>query len=131
MIIAMNKTHFLNIDLDIESEKDIAPLVQELSQKLIEMTYHNCEGIYRASFESSKSEMEDIIAAYISAIRELTFEAKCLWDGCIKREFNVGFQAENRPRSYEKSISSRSLSEIASVGGQIGITIYAPESNFI
>ena len=126
----MNKTHFLNIDLDLESEQEISRLVEELSLNLTQMTYHKCEDMYRASFESSESGIEDIIEKYISTIHALTSVASEQWKNCKKREFNVGFQAENTPRGYVQSISSESLSEISSVSGQIGITIYAPESNF-
>jgi len=127
LCVSEMETHFLNIDLDIESKADISTLVSELEVSLTLMTNHVCEGINRASFESEYSIIEEIIENYVTAISLLGDEAALQWNNCRKREFNLGFQAENSPRSYEKSISAESLSKISSVNGQVGITVYAPE----
>ena len=126
----MNNTHFLNIDLDLESTVEISELVDELSTRLTKMTYHNCEGVFRASFETSESDIENSISTYVSAINELSPGSKKCWSQCIKREFNFGYQSEISPRNYESHISQNAIKEIALLNGQIGITIYAPENNF-
>ena len=94
------------------------------------MTYHKCENIWRASFETAESEIENIIDVFFHSITLLAGESKMQWETCSKREFNLGFQAENSPRSYVKSISDSSLSKIKEIGGTLGVTIYAPERNF-
>jgi hypothetical protein len=123
----MNTTHFLNIDLEIESKEDILILVEELSSKLCKLSYHECNGAYCASFEPHEFEIERIISEYLSAITSLSDEGRRMWEACVKREFNLGFQAGVSPRGYEKFISQNSLKEILSVNGQLGITIYASE----
>jgi len=125
----MNATHFLNIDLEIESNTEISLLVEELSLKLTRLTYHECEGKHRASFEAHQTEIEGIITEYVSVIVSLSEAGKRLWENCTKREFNLGFQSGATPKGYEKSISPNALKEIVSVNGQLGITIYAQESS--
>ena len=126
----MNETHFLNIDLDIESHQDISLLVRELSCCLTLMTHHVCEGINRASFESCESGVEEIVNEFINAVGKLSNEARSSWNSCIKREFNFGYQAEDTPRSFTSLVPTQALNEMVSVNAQVGITIYAPSRNF-
>ena len=120
----MSETHLINIDLEVESKEDIDSLVRELESKLHLMTHHNCHGIIRAGFEASGLGVEEIILSYILAIETLTADAKKQWNKCLTRDFNFGFQAGETPNGYEKQISLGVLESIASVGGQIVITIY-------
>src|SRR5688572_17329270 len=101
----MNTIHFLNIDLEIESDAEISILVEELSLKLTKLTYHECQGKYRASFEPHKFEIEEIITEYVSVISCLSEDARKIWAACGKREFNFGFQAGTSPKGCEKSVS--------------------------
>jgi hypothetical protein len=126
----MTETHFLNIDLDLESTQPIDELVNILGKSFTKMTYHKCENLWRASFETAESDIESIIDVFFHSITLLAGEPRIQWDNCSKREFNLGFQAENSPRSFVKTISDSSLSKITEIGGTLGVTIYAPERNF-
>lgn len=125
----MNTTHFLNIDLDIESNTDISLLVDELSVHLSKLSCHECQGIYRASFEPHQHDIENIINEYVSAITSLSANGVNLWEGCSKREFNIGFQSGSHPKAYETAISQEVLKKILSVNGQLSITLYAHGSD--
>ena len=124
----MSNIEFLNIDLDIESNDNIELLVEELSKRLVVMHNNEINKVHYASFETSFSEENKIINEYVSIIKELSPEAKSLWNSCIKRVFNFGFDSGNKPNSYESRINEKSVKELAEFNGSIYITIY-PETH--
>ncbi len=125
----MNETHFLNVDLDIESNENLDELVKELGKNLSIMTHHSNDGINFASFETSGSGIEEIIDMFIVSIEGLNGNSKAIWNSCIKREFNFGFQCGIKPNGYTAEIDPELLTKIINVGGQVGITIYPPENS--
>ena len=124
----MTETHFLNIDLDIESECEITQLVEELGRNLAIMSHHRIDDRNFASFETGESEILNIVEQFVTAISLLSVEASSIWSDCIKREFNFGFQAEDKPRSYLAAIPASVVKKLSELEAQIGITIYSPES---
>ncbi len=53
-------------------------------------------------------------------------ELRSLWDSCSKIEFDLGFAAELEPRRWHTRLDTSVLKRVASLGGDIAITIYPP-----
>jgi len=123
----MSNIEFLNIDLDIESNDNIQLLVEELGKRLTVMNNNEIKKVHYASFETSYSEENEIINEYVSIISALSSDSKSLWNNCIKRVFNIGYESGKEPSSYESRINENSVKALAEINGSIYITIY-PET---
>ena len=120
----MNRIQFLNIDLDLESDEDISDLVTEIGTKLIVMRDHTVSGVHHASFETTLSTENEIIAEYSSVISGLTDTSKRLWERCSKRSFDFGYDSGDAPNDFRSVISAESVSKIKEMGAEVAITIY-------
>ena len=127
----MIEIRFLNIDLDIESTKDISQIVKEFSGRLSVMRNEQKEGLYIASFETGYEEENKIIEEYVSLIENLSQEAREIWNNCSKREFDFGYDSGIKPYDFHSKISEKSIELLAKVGGSVTITIYPPHENDI
>ena len=125
----MSEIRFLNIDLDIESTKDISPIVQEFSDRLSVMRNEQKEGLYIASFETGYVEENKIIEEYVSLIESLSPEAREIWNNCTKREFDFGYVSGNKTNDFHSKISKKSIKSLTKVGGSVTVTIYPPYEN--
>ena len=125
----MSAIQFLNIDLDIESDKDISLIVKEFGERLTVMRNDESEGIFRASFETGYAEENAIIKEYVDLINNLSPEAKALWNRCLIRRFDIGYESGEEPNNYYSELSEKSINLLAKVGGSVVITIYPPDKN--
>ncbi|WP_405600828.1 MULTISPECIES: hypothetical protein [unclassified Pseudoalteromonas] len=120
----MSEIHFLNIDLDIESKEDIRPIVHFWGEEVMIFRLEEIEGTWRGSFETSEDTENDIVDKYHQLIMSLPPNLRAIWDGCIKRIFDFGFEAGSLPRAFQSSLSQSSISKLAEIGGAITVTIY-------
>lgn len=121
----MDDTTFLNIDLDIESIIDIAPIVKSFGEEVAVLRNDQIDGVYYGSFETLLAEPNEIIAEYARLIDNLDSKARQVWDQCSVKRFDAGFQCGAKPYSYHSTLSNDSLSKISALGGELVITIYA------
>ena len=122
----MDNTSFLNIDLDIESEQDITPLVEFWGDELVVFRLEVENGVWFGSFETSENTVDDIIEKYCQLVSDLSPELKNIWDGARKRVFDIGFNAGYAPRMYQFSLAKEAISKLSNIGGSIAVSIYAP-----
>ena len=120
----MNEIHFLNIDLDVESTDDLAPIIQEWEDRVIVFRNEEVDGIYYGSFETSQSGLEEIIEEYYSLITGLSHESRLIWDRALKRKFDFGYEGGHKPNYFQSNISAQHLSKLVEIGGSMVITIY-------
>jgi len=121
----MDETTFLNIDLDIESIIDIAPIVKSFGENVTVLRNDQIDGVYYGSFETLLAEPNEIIAEYSRIIANLDSKARQIWDQCRVKRFDIGFQGAENQYSYNSTLSNDSLSKISALGGELVITIYA------
>jgi hypothetical protein len=115
---------FLNIDLEVWSNKRLTPLVARFGELNL---YDGPVGRrFLASFEASTHlKMPDARArALVRRVRALRGDAKALWEGAARRDFNIGIQAGQEPFSLEVGLAVSTLRDIADVGGRIVVTVY-------
>lgn len=125
----MSEIKFLNIDLDIESQDDISPVVKEFSSKLTVMRNDHSKGMYYASFETGYSEENEIIEEYVNIIEGLSPEARAIWNNCLKKEFDFGYEGGDKPNDFRSKIRAKSIELLAKVSGSVTVTIYPPFEN--
>ena len=83
----------------------------------------------RAAFELHAWQLteDQEIRRFVAMVRRLPRAARRLWDGAQSRTFDIGVQARKTPRSAVFTLSAATIAAVASVGGRIAVTTYAPE----
>ena len=125
----MSETTFLNIDLDLESENDLQPLIDAWGEEIFVLGLDNDDGIWRGSFETMEDEAEKIIDKYYQLVTGLSPVLRELWDNTNQRIFDIGFEAGSELRIFQSHLSEQSIAKINSIGGRLTITIYANNDN--
>ena len=125
----MSEIKFLNIDLEIESKENIAPLVKEFEKHWVVFHFSENKGLYSASFETAQMSTKEIINEYFKVIDSLNGAVLELWKNCLTRKFDIGFDSGHTPRSFSYELSKEVLNKIISIRGTINITIYPTSNN--
>ena len=123
----MSTIKFLNIDLDIESDKDASLIVEEFGDRVSVMRNEFYEGKYNASFETPYSHENQIIEEYSALVNGLSPSAKELWNNCTKRVFDFGYESGEKPNGFHSNISNESIKKLAALNGSLVVTIYPPD----
>ncbi|MFT5103882.1 MAG: hypothetical protein ACI86C_001542 [Candidatus Latescibacterota bacterium] len=120
------KVHYLNTDLELESPRDLTPIVEEFGEDVSVLFNGEARGIYIASFEVAGSfgGPEGIIEFFCMLAETLEGEAKELWDGCYSKKLNIGYEGGVSHQSYESTICSGTIERMAKNGASLGITVY-------
>lgn len=121
-------THFLNVDLDIYSRRDLQPLVDRLGRKVL-VLFAGREGRkFSAHLEiASKANTADsTIRAFCRLIGDLPEPERKIWDAAIVRSFSIGVQAEIGSPVRDFQVGQGTVTAVSGVGAEIALTIYAP-----
>ncbi|MCK5831207.1 MAG: hypothetical protein KAH20_12995 [Methylococcales bacterium] len=121
----MANIEFLNIDLDIVSKNDLAPIIEEFGDQVCVLNNEWSNGNYYASFETGYTEENKIIETYVALVNDLSPDAGKLWNECILREFNFGYNCGETPHAFRSKVSSKSVKGLSEIGGSIVVTIYS------
>lgn len=68
---------------------------------------------------------ETEIAAMLAAVESLDPQARALWDGCSRREFDFAYDCGVRPPAVHHDLSAGTMARLAAAGGSLRITLYA------
>ncbi len=123
---------FANVDLEIESKDDLQSLIDEFGEN-VHVLYHDrlangndfvsLETVYLVKTENH-GEVENTISAFCDLIENLSLELRSLWNKCIEKKFDIGFESGNTENTFNTEISAKTLKRLARIGGSIIITIY-------
>lgn len=123
---------FLNIDLDLESARDLAALVAALERAGLRTLYvaTGAAGSSLATLQPSglSDEPESSLTAILTAVGSLSAADRAAWDGCTRREVNVGYRCGTEPPELCHRLSGRSVERLAAAGLSMAITLYAPDA---
>lgn len=101
-----SRIEYLNTDLDLTSPAPLSELAAALDAGGVRSLYapHADNGAWYAVFETSEqfTEPEPNIAAMLDVIESISAPLRSVWDGCVKREFNIGYDCGNEPWSFTK-----------------------------
>ncbi|MDA0129538.1 hypothetical protein OH458_15820 [Vibrio sp. MarTm2] len=121
----MRETHFLNIDLDIESSRDIRPLVEYWGDQVMVFRVEKVADMWFGSFETCETSEDAIVNQYYQLVTRLPQHLRKLWDSASKRVFDVGFEALGSTKAFQSSLTQESVTKLAEIGGAITISIYS------
>jgi len=121
----MNETHFLNIDLELEADFDLKPIVDEFAPDVTVLGSHEASGRFHAAFETGYGDPNEIVLEYERLVDRLSPEARKLWDKCSSIVFDVGIEGGASPRMYQMDLTEKSINVIARLGGKIVVSVYA------
>ena len=119
----------MNVDLEVGSKRKPAALITALGDSLHNLWAGRFKGLYRANYELRPVKILDpteTIIQLVKIVRKLAGDAKREWESAPLRDFNVGVQSAMEPYTFELAVEPKAVSLVAEVGGQIGITVYAP-----
>ena len=141
--------YFINLDLELESKESVQPLIKEL-ENVVFSGY--CGGfdelgclslnpykvidaveidIYK-TFDDKEDEVggaDVFINEFCTLIENLSVESKEIWNRCNRKEFDLGFQCGNTPKTFRTKIQAETINRCAELGASIMITAY-PHFNY-
>jgi hypothetical protein len=121
-------THFLNVDLDIYSKRDLQPLVDRVGRKVRVLFAGREKRTFSAHFEiaSNPNNADATIRAFCRLIDDLPEAERKIWDAAIVRSFSVGVRAEIGSPVRDFQIKQQTVMAVSNVGAEIVLTVYAP-----
>lgn len=119
-------TTFLNVDLDILSPEDLAPLAEAFRRRLIALHVGRIRKKHWARFElRTQPPNPDIaIQRLVAAVESLPVRQRASWKRATTRDFDIGIQAADGPHVSEFSLAPATVAMVGRVGGRILITVY-------
>ena len=125
------RTHLLNVDLDIVSDSPLEPLVEAFGEKVDVLHVGKWGRRYGARLEVGGSGDQDdpneLINRFVTVVEALPKSRRKLWNQARSREFNVGIEAAARSPMFEWRVHPKTLAAVVRVDGRIVVTVYAPE----
>ncbi len=122
-------TYYLNVDLDVYSNRDLRPLVSAFGKKAnVLYVGRDPRGKYSAHLEiTGRTHTADAtIRAFCRLIEGLPERARLRWKDATVRSFSIGVQAGTRPNPRDFRIRQSTVKAVSEVGAEIVLTIYAP-----
>lgn len=121
-------THFLNVDLELTTRGEIAPLLAQWSKKIVVLRDSTDDGLRTIWLEVVPEQrgVEQVLLCFLDMVAKLPDDVRDLWNACDDRCFNVGIQAGSTPHDSTYSISPETLAQIASLMARVAFTVYAP-----
>ena len=122
-------THFLNVDLDIYSTRDLQPLVKAFGSKVIVLCVGRERGKYGAHLEISQrtTTADSTVRAFCRLIEGLPEAERLLWNNATVRSVSIGIRAGKRPNPCDFPIRARTIQALSEVAAQMVLTIYLSE----
>ncbi|MCS6938264.1 MAG: hypothetical protein NZM94_03280 [Roseiflexus sp.] len=119
---------YLNTDLKLTSTDDLTTLASALESGGVSPLYitQGKDGVWFANFETDEQyhEPEPNIAAMLAVIEALEPSLQLVWQSCLQREFDIGYECGTRPWGFKQGLSAEVLWRIAAVGASLRITLY-------
>lgn len=118
--------HYLNTDLIIESKSDLSRIVEELGDDVIVLHHGERRGYQHASFETAvdSTDADGTINSFCMLIESLPHDAREIWNECLLRVFDVGYESGSSPPNYRSEIRASTIRRVANIGASIVTTIY-------
>lgn len=117
---------FSNVDLDVASRTDLAPLIAALEPEAFCLDGRSVRrrGMFFARFELSRQPKNPDagIRAFVSLVESLPPRVRAVWNGATQRDFNVG--VESASRAQEFTVLAETVMSAGRVGSRISFTVY-------
>lgn len=128
----MTPGHFLNVNLEIESATDLAPLQAALGAEAVVLFCGPGGHGFLLVLETNPAAegagpIEATCAALCQIIEALPPAARAHWDGAYRRTFDIGLEATPGQVVARLGVATAMLGRIVALGGEIAVTVYEPE----
>jgi len=123
----MMEVHYLNTDLEIESENDLSLIIEEFGEDVSVLHQGEIRGYQHASFEITggmSMGADEAINGFCLLVENLPKDAREIWDGCCSRILDIGYQSGATSPNYRSEIRASTIQRVAEIGASIVITIY-------
>ena len=124
---------YLNTDLDLIAEQDLTLLVQELETSGFYSLHAvvGDDGKWYATLEINEAADEELhlrqpeltIVLMLDAIEALDAPARALWDVCMSKTLDIGYQCGDGAR-VRNELTNATLSRMSALGIGMFITLY-------
>jgi hypothetical protein len=119
---------YLNTDLDLTSPDDLTALASafEIGGAPPLHVTRGDDGQWYATFETDVQhvEPEANIAAMLAVVESLPGPLRTVWEGCTRREFNIGYDCGAEPWAFNQGLSAVLLGRMAAASASLRVTIY-------
>ena len=122
--MATPKQHFLNVDLDLESTRRLAEVLEALEPHVFVLS----STPRRASVELAKQPRtaEEAVRRFTRLVQQFGAKGKKAWQQCSKRVLNIGLQAGESPRQLVVPLSAQVVREASRASLGLAFTVYSP-----
>ena len=123
-----NTFRYLNTDLDLTSAEELTALAAGFEVGGIPPLHvtHSADGLWYATFETITqfAKPEPNIAAMLAIVESLARPLRSVWDGCTRREFNMGYECGAEPWAFNQGLPAELLGRMAAAGAALRVTLY-------
>ena len=127
----LERTHYLNVDLDILSAAALDGLVQAIGDNVSVLYVGGESRQFEAHLELASQRLsttpDRAIAGFVKLIDRLPPRHRKTWDRAQSREFNIGIEAGLVPHGFELRLKRHTIEAIVAVRATLAVTIYAPD----
>ena len=126
-------TRYLNTDLDLTAEQDLTLLVQALEASGFYSLHTGIgdDGKWYSTLEINEAADEELhlrqpeltTVAMLDAIEALDASARALWDACMSKTLDIGYQCGDGGR-VRNALTNPTLSRMTALGMGMSITLY-------
>ena len=121
---------YLNTDLDLASPDELAPRAAALEARGLLRLHvsRRDDGLCHATFEDGEQHDEPApnVAAMLAVVESLERPLRALWDGCVVRRLDAGYECGARPWGFGHELPGELLARMAALGLSLRITLYPP-----
>jgi len=120
---------FLNLDLELESSSDLAPLVNSLGSKVFVLYCGPTEGGFRLAVEpviegALNGDPAACTGHMLRVLEGLAPQSAALWQACSSRTFDFGFDGGLEATPLQVDIDADHLARMVRLGIAVRITVY-------
>ena len=120
------EVHYLNTDLEIESQSDLSQIVEEFGEDVLVLYHGEIRGYQHGSFEipGGSTDADATINYFCTLVEQLPKDAREIWDECCSRMFDIGYESGSAPQTFRSEIRAATIQRVAKIGAGVVITIY-------
>lgn len=116
-------TAFLNVDLDLRARHGLDELLNYLGPNILVLNRTTQEA--SVELKKERNSVEEAVLNLIELVQYFLLRAKSIWNHYDFRRVNIGIQAGSEPHEAYFTLSSETVSLLASVQCEIAFTVYA------
>ena len=119
---------FLNVDMDVESARNLDPLVEAFGRRVIVLHREHRRGRHFATLELSRQPRgpNAAIQSFVKLVEHLPPRARALWNGSRRRVFDIGVDVGKGGHIPVIALSEDTVARASTVGARVLVTCYPP-----